>query len=192
MLFPSSLHTALADGSVTVAFRRWRRPTVRPGGTLRYPGGVLAIDEVTRITPEAVDDADARAAGATGREDVLARLASGSGELYRIRFHHLGEDPRVALAQDADLDASTIAGIRAQLDRLDERSRRGPWTGEALNLVADWPRTPARELAGRCGADREVFKRDLRKLKELGLIHSETVGYRLSPRGRAFHAADRA
>jgi hypothetical protein len=31
-----------------------------------------------------------------------------------------------------------------------------------------------------------AFKRDVRRLKELGLTESLEVGYRLSPRGRAF------
>ena len=33
--------------------------------------------------------------------------------------------------------------------------------------------------------DRASFKRDVRKLKELGLTESLQPGYRLSPRGRA-------
>ena len=33
--------------------------------------------------------------------------------------------------------------------------------------------------------ERLAFKRDVRKLKELGLTESLDVGYRLSPRGRA-------
>ncbi len=34
-----------------------------------------------------------------------------------------------------------------------------------------------------------MFKRDVRKLKELGLTLSLRVGYRLSPRGEAFMEA---
>ena len=34
-----------------------------------------------------------------------------------------------------------------------------------------------------------MFKRDVRKLKELGLTESLPVGYRLSPRGRAYRGA---
>jgi hypothetical protein len=36
------------------------------------------------------------------------------------------------------------------------------------------------------GRERLEFKRDVRKLKELGLTLSLEVGYELSPRGRAF------
>lgn len=191
MLFPTALHRRLADGSVTTAFRRWRRPSVRSGGTLRYPGGVLAIDEVVRITLEEVTEADARAAGAAGKEAVLEQLAGDrAGELYRIRFHHLGDDPRMARAQDTDLDEAAIQEIRTRLTRFDATSPRGPWTRATLGLIADRPGVAAGELAAERGGGREVFKRDVRKLKELGLTHSLSVGYELSPRGRAFLARD--
>lgn len=192
MLFRAALHPRLADGSVTVAFRRWRRPTVRSGGTLRYPRGVLAIDEVVRLTPDEVTEADARAAGAPGRDAILAQqTGGGSGELYRIRFHHLGDDPRTERAQDTELDETSMEEIRAQLARFDASSRRGPWTRATLTLIADEPGVAAAELAAHRGSDRDVFKRDVRKLKELGLTHSLTVGYELSPRGRAFRARER-
>lgn len=48
----------MADGTVTLAFRRWERPTIKPGGTLQTPGGVLGIDEVDLIEPSDVSDED--------------------------------------------------------------------------------------------------------------------------------------
>ena len=49
MLFPKRVWVGLVDGSVTVAFRYWKRPTVKGGGTLQSAVGVLAIDSVDRI-----------------------------------------------------------------------------------------------------------------------------------------------
>jgi hypothetical protein len=43
----------------------------------------------------------------------------------------------------------------------------------------------APELAAELGRDTPSFKRDVRKLKELGLTESLDIGYRLSPRGVA-------
>ena len=43
----------------------------------------------------------------------------------------------------------------------------------------------AADLAEAVGRERLPFKRDVRKLKELGLTESLETGYRLSPRGRA-------
>ena len=47
------------------------------------------------------------------------------------------------------------------------------------------PATRAPDLAEGLGRETAVFKRDVRKLKELGLTESLEKGYRLSARGRA-------
>lgn len=41
-------------------------------------------------------------------------------------------------------------------------------------------------LAAGLGRETPPFKRDVRRLKELGLTRSLEVGYELSPRGRAY------
>lgn len=78
--------------------------------------------------------------------------------------------------------------VVATLDRMDRRSRRGPWTRPTLRLVAELPGVRAAELAERAGRDTLAFKRDVRALKELGLTESLETGYRLSPRGAALLA----
>ena len=55
-----------------------------------------------------------------------------------------------------------------------------------LALIADHPGRRAGDLAASLGRDIPSFKRDVRKLKELGLTLSLEVGYRLSPRGEAY------
>jgi hypothetical protein len=186
MLFRQPLWARLADGSVTVAFRRWRRPTVRAGGTLRTAAGVLAIDRVDIIEPADITAEDAARAGYESVAAVVADLPAGDDRrLYRIEFHHAGDDPRVALRERDDITAADIAAIRGRLDRLDAASADGPWTRQTLRLIADHPAERAADLAERVSQDRPRFKRRVRRLKELGLTESLVVGYRLSPRGRA-------
>ena len=177
MLFPRRIWPRLADGTVTVAFRRWKRPSVRAGGTLHSPVGLLAIDELTAIEPAEIDDVDARAAGFADRTEVLAGLRP-EGLLYRVRFHRVGDDPRIALREAADLDAGEAAALIAKLDRL-------PWAFPALRLIADHPGVVSTELAPHLDLDRLPFKQRVRRLKALGLTESLAVGYRLSPRGAA-------
>jgi hypothetical protein len=55
-----------------------------------------------------------------------------------------------------------------------------------LRLIADRPGTRAADLAAELGREKLPFKAEVRKLKELGLTESLQVGYRLSPRGRAY------
>jgi Mn-dependent DtxR family transcriptional regulator len=68
---------------------------------------------------------------------------------------------------------------------LDRVSRTGPWTRGYLELIADNPHVRAQDLADGLGVERDIFKNDVRKLKELGLTISHSPGYELSPRGRA-------
>lgn len=189
MLFPKALWPGLASGSVQLAFRRWRRPTVRAGGTLRSPAGVLAIDEVRVIGPHEITDADAVRAGHADRQDVLDALPPGDDRtLYRIAFHLIGDDPRVALRARADLHDADVATLVDALGRLDAASADGPWTRAVLEQIAHRPAVRAPDLAAEAGQETVRFKRRVRRLKELGLTESLRIGYRLSPRGHALLA----
>jgi len=188
VLFPKRVWVGLVDGSVTVAFRYWKRPTVKGGGTLHSPVGVLAIDAVERISIRAITPAEARAAGYESRARLLADLAkyrAPGTTLYRISFHYEGEDPRRTLRENDRLSPSELEHVKSRLARLDRASSHGPWTKAVLDLIRDNPGTLAADLAARQGRERLRFKSDVRKLKALGLTESLRVGYRLSPRGRA-------
>jgi hypothetical protein len=103
--------------------------------------------------------------------------------VFRVGLRWAGEDPRIAPAAAAPTPAE-LAEIRARLDRLDAASAsdRGPAdAGDHRPL----PEVRAPDLAAELGRDTASFKRDVRKLKELGLTESLDIGYRLSPRGEA-------
>jgi hypothetical protein len=177
VLFNHQVWAGLADGTVTVAFRRWKRPSVKAGGTLQSPGGLLAIDEVALITPDDVIDADARSAGYASRDAVLASLRP-DGQLYRVRFHRVGDDPRIQLRQRTDFDDTELSELIRAVARL-------PWAAPILRLIADNPGVVSTDLAPHVGLDRPLFKQRVRRLKALGLTESLDIGYRLSPRGAA-------
>lgn len=63
MLLKRELLERIRDGEVDVIFRRWTRPTVKSGGTLKTRLGVLQIRQMEATAPEAVSEADARRAG---------------------------------------------------------------------------------------------------------------------------------
>jgi len=63
MLLKRELLEKIAAGEVDVIYRRWSRPTVKPGGTLKTKLGVLTIRRMEESSPDAVTDADARRAG---------------------------------------------------------------------------------------------------------------------------------
>lgn len=190
MLFKSPVLDGIKAGRITLAFRCWTKPTVRTGGSLRTPVGVLAIEEVETIGVDDISGEDARRAGFDTREGLLADLRRGrDGTLYRIRFHVAGPDPREALRQNDQLDADDLAGLLNQLAALDKNSRAGPWTCEALRLIGERDGGTAGEIAEQLGIKKPVVKRRIRQLKELGLTESLQIGYRLSDRGRALRKA---
>ena len=186
MLFPQRFLTGLADGSVTLAFRRWRRPAAKAGGRQRTPVAELAIDAVDEVAVDDLTEADARRAGYADLDELLAELARHpDGTLYRIELHLAGADPRIALREQAEISDDEWQAVAARLARLDRSSRHGPWTTTVLRLIAERPASRAGDLAASLGRETQPFKVDVRKLKELGLTESLEVGYRLSPRGRA-------
>ena len=93
MLLKRELLEEIKAGKVDLIFRRWSRPTVRPGGTLKTKAGLLAIRAMDEMSPHDVSDADARRAGFA---DVAAfhrwldTMKAGS-HFHRIEVGYLGE-----------------------------------------------------------------------------------------------------
>lgn len=187
MLFKRHILDAIEKGEVTLAFRRWVRPTVKSGGSLRTAIGVLTIEAVEAIDPEKIRPVEAKQAGYASRENLLADLATRKGgQVYRIRFHLEGADPRIALGKKRRLSKTEWEALEARLARMDRASRQGPWTRQYLSLIQRHPGIRAADLAVKAGKETPAFKGEVRRLKELGLTESLKIGYRLSPLGRAF------
>jgi hypothetical protein len=187
VLLPPKVAHGVADGSVSLAFRRWRRQDVQPGAQFRTVAGVVRVDEVSVVQADAITDAEAISAGwpdATRLRRQLDKVEE--GETYRIALSWSGPDPRVALRESADLTDADVAAIDARLERLDRASSHGAWTMATLEVIRRRPHTRAPDLAAEVGRERDPFKVDVRKLKNLGLTRSFDVGYEVSPRGLAY------
>jgi hypothetical protein len=186
VLFRRRVLDGIRAGEITLAFRRWERRRARPGGRQRTAIGELAIESVDPVDRAAITAEDAARAGHASLGELLAELdARGDDPIWRIELRWAGEDPRRALRERADIAGAELHELHARLERLDQASRHGAWTREVLDLIAHRPEVRAADLAAATGRDKPPFKRDVRKLKELGLTESLEVGYRLSPRGRA-------
>jgi len=177
----------IVDGDIDIIFRKWRKPTVKPDGQLRTSVGMLNILAVDRVSKSKITVAEAQRAGYESKAALFRELESRSeGEIYRIAVEPGGADPRVALRENANLSAADIAELAARLERLDNASKRGPWTTTFLHLLDKNPQVRAPDLAAGLGLDKPTFKNDVRKLKGLGLTISFSPGYELSPRGKAY------
>ena len=63
MLIKLDVLEAIKRGEITLQFRRWSRPSVKSGGTLKTKVGLMRIGRVDEMRPEDVSEADARQAG---------------------------------------------------------------------------------------------------------------------------------
>jgi hypothetical protein len=188
VLFEQRFWPGMADGSISVTYRRWKGHQVVAGRRYRTPAGFIVVDSLDIVDESSITKRDATRAGYPTVDAVKADLR-GSPELplYRVAFHaDGGGDPRADLAASDRLSEDDIADIGARLARLDRASSHGPWTRVTLDLIAAHPGRRAGDLCTMVDRELQPFKLDVRKLKTLGLTTSSLVGYELSPRGQAF------
>jgi hypothetical protein len=181
MLFRRDILQGIAEGRVTLAFRRWRRAPPAEGSTLRSPAGVLRLERVTVVDEDTITAEDVPRTGLS--PDELRASIAGEGTLLRIELRLAGDDPRIALRERLP-EPAELEALLGRLGRIDAGAPT-PWPTRYLQLIADRPGVVSHVLARRAGAEVASFKRRVRQLKELGLTESLEVGYRLSPRGRA-------
>ncbi|MDB5217790.1 MAG: hypothetical protein JWO86_5717 [Myxococcaceae bacterium] len=189
LLFKKAFHEGLSSGAITLTFRRWKKPHVKPGGRYRcHPIGVLEVDDVTLVRVRDITARDATLSGFASRDallDYLRELGTldDDSEIHKGTLHPGGDGDRIPLALEADLSADDIETIRGKLAKMD---RTSPWTAKTLGLIEKFPKIAASKLAAKVGRETLPFKVDVRKLKKLGLTQSFEVGYEISPRGRAY------
>jgi hypothetical protein len=93
MLIKREVLEAIKAGSIDQQFRRWSRPTVKPGGTLKTKVGLLRIGRIDDMQPAEVSEADARRAGFADRAGFDRWLATmKQGPLFqRIEVSWIGD-----------------------------------------------------------------------------------------------------
>jgi hypothetical protein len=162
--FTNDAHAAVADGTITVTWRAWKRPQVKVGGRYRI-GPTTVVVTALDLVPLATVPDDSR------------HWLGDTDPVYRVDFERTEPVVKPALPFDE---------ITTRLDRLDARSEHGPWTRPTLEAIRDNPGVVSTVLAEGFGRERFAFKTDVRKLKALGLTESLEVGYRLSPLGEEY------
>ena len=190
MLLNRDTAEGIANGSITLVLRRWDAPRAKPGGTQRTVAGTIRVDDVAEHPGSyRVTAAQARAAGypdaKTAQKELDRRRPA--RHTYVIAVSYLAPDERPELAADDRLSAADVDVIAARLARWDAAAET-PWTRQYLEMIGANETVRAPDLAARVGLDVPRFKRRVRQLKGLGLTISLDVGYRLSPRGKAFLA----
>ena len=137
MLLRQSVLEGIRSGDITLAFRGWRRPTVKTGGTLRTLIGELHIESVDVISLDDVTPAEAKRAGYPSLQALKEELQRFDGQVYRIAFGAVSRDRRVDLRgrKPAPDEMQAILTMLASMDRRAPR----PWIAATLRLIDQHP-----------------------------------------------------
>ena len=185
MLFKKKFLTLVENGKVRIAFRKWTRPSVRESGTLLTPVGQLRIKTLNIVEYDQIADYEILQAGYKNRKELDKELAfKDSGDIYKIEFELESTDPRIELREKTTISDEEMTKIIRKLKRLDTSGEVTDWTCKVLEVVDSEPGRYAIEYSSKLGYEKEWFKFNIRKLKNLGLTISLTDGYEISPRGK--------
>jgi hypothetical protein len=183
MIFKNHVLLGIKSGKIKLAFRKWRKPAVKTGGTQKDAIGVIRFGKVLKVSQRSITQADATAAGYSHLDELLAALQKiEEGSIYKIQLAYESEDPRIELREQTSLSDEEFKKLRKRLDRLDA-GKNGPWTSKYLRLIDKYPERRAGDLADMMNMEKEDFKLNVRKLKNLGLTVSHEIGYSVSPLG---------
>src|SRR6185503_10733321 len=129
MLFKKDIRDQIAAKRVTVAFRRWKKPSVKPGEILVTAAGALAVEAVDKVAIAKITDVDLKRAGYTTRAALLKELAKHPGaDVYRIAFRLKGGEHRSPAREDGRVTKAEVKSAIAALKNLDQASEHGAWT----------------------------------------------------------------
>ncbi|MEM9857424.1 MAG: ASCH domain-containing protein [Bacteroidota bacterium] len=177
----------IKEGSITLAFRKWKRPTVKKGSLLNTAIGRVEIGNIQEVNISIISELEAQKAGFASLSELIQLLETiKEGNIYRIEVAYHSPDPRLQLSSKAELTDDEFGALKKKLERLDQYSQTGIWTREVLEAIRDHPLLKALDLAEILGRDKGWLKLNIRKLKNLGLTISHNPGYELSPLGRAY------
>jgi hypothetical protein len=190
MLFQRRFHERIRSGDIRCTVRIWQSPRVKIGRRYALGGGAIVVDEIHETHLDDITPALARRCGFPSLADLLKTAKHGAGErVFVIDFHYDGQLRARPPPETAAVSAEELAELVQRLDAMDRRSESGAWTLATLRTIEARPGVLAAKLAAKLGRPRDEFKRDVRKLKKLGLTFSLEIGYRLTPKGEALLAS---
>jgi hypothetical protein len=90
--FSRELRADVLSGDITLTFRLWRQPKVKPGGRYRVGDSQIEVDSIDLVPFSSIDKADIRRTGEADLEALRRRTAHAGPVheetlVYRIEFH---------------------------------------------------------------------------------------------------------
>ncbi|MCF2490779.1 hypothetical protein [Dyadobacter sp. CY347] len=184
MLIKQKHLDGIMSGNISLAFRKWKKLSVRKGSLLKTSIGVIKITDLTETDLSKITDDDAKLAGYDSAQAIISELEKvTNGAIYRIELSYDSPDPRIDLRQKEQITDEELEVLKEKLLNLDKFSNQGKWTTKVLKAIQENPKMTAAELATKINKEKEWLKTNVRKLKNLGLTISHEPGYTLSPLG---------
>ncbi|PWN70028.1 hypothetical protein C1631_008490 [Chryseobacterium phosphatilyticum] len=185
MLFKELHLQGIKSGNINLAFRRWKKASVKTGTLVKTSIGLVKIGDIEIVDENDISEEEATKAGFKNKQQLLQSFPSDpSASIFKISVCYHSEDPRIELREQSDLSDEDYIKLKEKLQRLDQFSKRGDWTQAVLLTIQDHPQLHATGIAKITGFEKEWLKLNIRKLKNLGLTISHPVGYEISPRGK--------
>lgn len=187
MLFKEIHLNGIKSGKITLAFRKWQKASVKEGSLLHTSIGLVEIRKIKTVDETDITDKDALHTGFANKKQLLQSFTHNStGTIFKISVCYHSADPRIKLREQTELSEQQFTDLKKKLERLDNHSKQGYWTEKILLTIKDNPNLHAIDIAKLTGFEKEWLKLNIRKLKNLGLTISHTLGYELSPLGKTF------
>ena len=194
MLFKTPFHRGLIDGAIVRSYRRWKVPKVKVGGRYRFAKDEHLVHSIEVLQLETVTLAeltsiDAKKSGFDSISALKAEVERSGGTLGDqdpltcVHFRYVASQPESP--SEGKPSTSAVEAMVGDINKMEQRSRSGPWVWKTLALIAQNPQRRAGDLAGILGVETAPFKSRVRRLKGLGLTRSFEVGYELTRLGEA-------
>jgi len=159
MLFKQKDLQRIKSGEINLAFRKWKARKAKEGSLIKTSIGELKILSVDEVKESEINESDAKAAGFESRKALIEILhRREEGKLYKIALAYHGEDPRIALRNQAEISPEEFDQLKTKLEKMDVRSKSGSWTLEILRAIHKNPELRAADLARLTGREKDWLK----------------------------------
>lgn len=126
MLFKKHHLEGIKAGSITLAFRKWKKPTVKKGSLLKTAIGQVEIQSIKEVPLSKISEAEAFKAGFASLSELIELLETvKEGNIYRIEVGYHFPDPRIELRSKDELTDEEFYELKKKLERLDQYSKTG-------------------------------------------------------------------
>ena len=156
MLFKQKHLDGIKAGTVTLAFRRWKRTDLKKGSLIKTTIGMVEITDIATNKEPHTNDIDAKKAGFINLDSLVKSLHSEEeAKIYKMHVRYYIELAKKKAPEKTSLSMGDINKLKAKLTQFDKYSRSGAWTTNILKTLHENPKATSTELTLKTGKTKE-------------------------------------